>query len=294
MLSARRSSAAGQQGAAGPLSVGIDDQADDGAGACSMPGIDPQRRRSTAPAPIRVGNAHLPLRQAPWPGRYGRARSCRAATSISTRWPPRSAPTSIAPMVRTHGLRRRNSTCPSDTSATAPSPIRDWMMRKYHRKWQTYDTVNMSIGQGYVLINPLQLAVMAGRHRDGQARRAARSCASQASRAAAARRRRPSISPSSATRWAASSIRRGTAARRKLPIDGIQMAGKTGTAQVRRITWRERSAAASARTSAAWKLRDHSLFIGFVPADNPRYACAAIVEHGGFGARSPRRWSRHA
>src|SRR4030095_13260770 len=37
-------------------------------------------------------------------------------------------------------------------------------------------------------------------------------------------------------------------------------------------------------TSATWKLRDHSLFMGFVPFDNPRYAAAAIVEHGGFGA----------
>jgi penicillin-binding protein 2 len=37
-------------------------------------------------------------------------------------------------------------------------------------------------------------------------------------------------------------------------------------------------------TSATWKLRDHSLFMGFAPFDNPRYAAATIVEHGGFGA----------
>ena len=42
------------------------------------------------------------------------------------------------------------------------------MMRKYHRKWQTYDTINMSIGQGMVLINPLQLAVMASRLATGK------------------------------------------------------------------------------------------------------------------------------
>ncbi len=44
------------------------------------------------------------------------------------------------------------------------------MMRKYHREWQTYDTINMSIGQGMVLINPLQLAVMAAPPCDRKAR----------------------------------------------------------------------------------------------------------------------------
>jgi len=72
----------------------------------------------------------------------------------------------------------------------------------------------------------------------------------------------------------------GTAAAAKLPLDGIQMAGKTGTAQTHNLSASERGD----YTSATWKLRDHSLFMGFAPFDNPRYACATIVEHGGFGA----------
>ncbi|HEX6661232.1 MAG TPA: penicillin-binding transpeptidase domain-containing protein, partial [Sphingomicrobium sp.] len=72
----------------------------------------------------------------------------------------------------------------------------------------------------------------------------------------------------------------GTAAGAKLPLDGIQMAGKTGTAQTHNLSAGERGD----YTSATWKLRDHSLFMAFVPFDNPRYAAAAIVEHGGFGA----------
>ena len=35
--------------------------------------------------------------------------------------------------------------------------------KKYKRKWQGYDSANTSIGQGYVLVNPMQLAVMPGR-----------------------------------------------------------------------------------------------------------------------------------
>jgi penicillin-binding protein 2 len=72
----------------------------------------------------------------------------------------------------------------------------------------------------------------------------------------------------------------GTAAAAKLPLDGIQMAGKTGTAQTHNLSAGERGN----YTAANWKLRDHSLFMAFVPFNNPRYAAATIVEHGGFGA----------
>jgi penicillin-binding protein 2 len=58
------------------------------------------------------------------------------------------------------------------------------------------------------------------------------------------------------------------------------MAGKTGTAQTHNLSASERGD----YTAAIWKQRDHSLFMAFVPFDNPRYAAAAIVEHGGFGA----------
>ena len=72
----------------------------------------------------------------------------------------------------------------------------------------------------------------------------------------------------------------GTAAGAKLPINGIQMAGKTGTAQTHNLSASERGD----YTASQWKLRDHSLFMGFAPVDNPRYAIGTIVEHGGFGA----------
>jgi penicillin-binding protein 2 len=68
-------------------------------------------------------------------------------------------------------------------------------------------------------------------------------------------------------------------------VEGVLLAGKTGTAQVRRITMAERnSGGVRSNASLAWKMRDHSLFVGFAPADKPRYACAVIVEHGGWGA----------
>ena len=73
----------------------------------------------------------------------------------------------LSPMVRSMGFGEKFD-LPFDNQRYGTIPDPEWMMRKYHRKWQGYDTVNMSIGQGMVLINPLQLAVMASRLATGK------------------------------------------------------------------------------------------------------------------------------
>jgi penicillin-binding protein 2 len=136
----------------------------------------------------------------------------------------------------------------------------------------------MSIGQGQVLINPMQLAVMASRLATGK-------------RVIPRLLKNKPVMPQEhlavdqdhldfirKAMWGV--VDHGTAAAAKLPLTGIQMAGKTGTAQTHNLSASERGN----YTSAVWKLRDHSLFMGFAPFDNPKYAAAAIVEHGGFGA----------
>ena len=64
----------------------------------------------------------------------------------------------------------------------------------------------------------------------------------------------------------------------------MAMCGKTGTSQVRRITEEERRAGLRKPEQVPWKERDHALFVGYAPADDPRYACAVVVEHGGGGS----------
>ena len=59
----------------------------------------------------------------------------------------------------------------------------------------------------------------------------------------------------------------------------FEIAGKTGTAQVKRITERERDMGIT-QAQLPWHLRHHALFVCFGPVDNPRYACAVIIEHG--------------
>lgn len=158
---------------------------------------------------------------------------------------------------------------------TMPSP--EWLKRKYKREWQGYDSANTSIGQGYVLINPMQLAVMPGRLASGKLIQP---------RLLMDKPRTPipalDVDPEhlDIVRKAMTSVvnDRGTAVASRLPLDGIQMAGKTGTAQVFRLGERGHQ--------SNWALRDHALFVAFAPADKPKYAIGCIIEHGGFGASS--------
>jgi penicillin-binding protein 2 len=183
----------------------------------------------------------------------------------------------LAPKVRSMGFGEKFD-LPFETQRYGTIPDPEWMMRKYHRKWQGYDTVNMSIGQGMVLINPLQLGVMASRLATGK-RVVPRLLKSKPvvpqTELAVGQDHLDFIRKAM---WGV--VDHGTAAAAKFPIPGIQMAGKTGTAQTHNLSAGERGN----YTAANWKLRDHSLFMAFVPFDNPRYACGTIVEHGGFGA----------
>jgi len=161
---------------------------------------------------------------------------------------------------------------PSQRFGTMPSP--EWLEKKYHRAWQGYDSANTSIGQGYVLINPMQLAVMPARIASGKLLQP-RLLVAGPKKAAPALDIDPEFL-AIVRAGMAGVVDHGTAAAAKLPLDGIQMAGKTGTAQVFRLIARGHQ--------GNWNLRDHALFVAFAPADKPRYAIGCIIEHGGFGA----------
>jgi penicillin-binding protein 2 len=73
----------------------------------------------------------------------------------------------------------------------------------------------------------------------------------------------------------------GTGGRARMLVPGVAMAGKTGTAQVRRITMSERAGGVLNNRQLPFKMRDHALFVGFAPADKPKYALAVVLEHNG-------------
>ncbi|WFL76991.1 penicillin-binding protein 2 [Altererythrobacter arenosus] len=154
---------------------------------------------------------------------------------------------------------------------TVPDPA--WKLKKYDREWQAFDTVNATIGQGYMLASPLQLAVMASRLATG---------------AHVMPRLTLDTQPKGFNeidfpaehveyvRQAMSDVVNGpgTAGRGRLPFEDVLMAGKTGTAQVVGLNL-------SDGKSGPWKYRDHGLFIFFAPFDKPKYAGAVVIEHGG-------------
>jgi penicillin-binding protein 2 len=162
---------------------------------------------------------------------------------------------------------------PTQRYGTMPNP--EWLRKKYKREWQGYDSANTSIGQGYVLINPMQLAVMPARLASGKLLQPRLLMADkrQALRDLA-------VDPDhlEIVRKAMSAVvnEHGTGVGSKLPLEGIQMAGKTGTAQVFKL--------GSRGHQSNWALRDHALFIAFAPVIEPRFAIGCIIEHGGFGA----------
>ena len=166
---------------------------------------------------------------------------------------------------------------PSQRYGTVPDSA--WKLRKYKQDWTQADTLNTSIGQGYVLVSPFQNALAAARIASGLSvtphllmrdKVAAPPLAFPPEHLAIVRAGMDEVVNGA-----------GTAGRSRLQLDGIRMAGKTGTAQVRRIT-----AGGFRGQGGEWKYRDHGLFICFAPVDKPRYGAAVVIEHGLGGARA--------
>ncbi|MFA5592604.1 MAG: penicillin-binding protein 2 [Micavibrio sp.] len=170
-------------------------------------------------------------------------------------------------------------------------PDEDWKRRRFSQPWHPGETVIASIGQGYMLTTPLQLAVMTARIVNGGK-------AVKPWLAGYAGRER--IAPDG---WKDIGLNprhlelvmrgmnqvvndgRGTAYGSRIREAGLApMGGKTGTAQVKRITKQERAMGIK-NEDLPWHLRHHALFVGYAPNDNPRYACSVVVEHGVGGSR---------
>lgn len=169
-------------------------------------------------------------------------------------------------------------------------PSIDWKKAALGTSWQQGETLIASIGQGYVLSTPLQLAVMTARIANG----------GFAVKPHLTKQIRQG--PTEQTVWPSIGVRKenldlvvrgmnevvnapnGTAFKARIADSGMEMAGKTGTAQVRRITMAERNTGVRKNEDLPWRERDHALFVAFAPVHAPRYACSIIVEHGGGGS----------
>jgi penicillin-binding protein 2 len=194
----------------------------------------------------------------------------------------------IAETGRKLGLGQRFD-IPMSAITEGVMPTKGWKLERYKQEWRIGDTINASIGQGYVLSSPLQLAVMTARIASGRAvsPRLIRMVRDQ--EVAVAPAPPLDIAPEhlAAVRQGMHEVvngERGTAKSSRIVEPTMVMAGKTGTSQVRNITKAEREAGVISNEDLPWNRRDHALFVGYAPFDAPRYAVAVVVEHGGGGS----------
>lgn len=167
------------------------------------------------------------------------------------------------------------------------NPSRAWKQEKQKADWLIGDTINASIGQGFVLASPMQLAVMVARIASG--------------RSVVPRLVRPTINtddtvPDSLGLSPAAlalvqqgmfdvvNSDKGTAKASRIVTQGQLMAGKTGSSQVFSISAAERASGVRSQAELAWNRRDHAWFTAFAPFDAPEIAVSVLVEHGGGGS----------
>jgi penicillin-binding protein 2 len=166
-----------------------------------------------------------------------------------------------------------------ERAGIVPDP--KWKMQHYKQEWTSGDTINCSIGQGYVINSPLQLAVMAARIASGK-KVVPRIIVPPAEPD-------PVFAPIDIdpkileeTRIGMTMVVNspsGTAHGSCIHEPGMEFAGKTGTSQVRKLIRLGMN-----QNLLPWEARHHGLFVGFAPLDKPKYAVGIVVEHGGGGA----------
>jgi penicillin-binding protein 2 len=198
----------------------------------------------------------------------------------------RLGPDRISAMAHVLGLGVRHE-LPMPAVSAGNMPDAAWKKEKRGEPWTTGDSFNYGIGQGFTLASPLQLAVMTARVASGTAVKPRMIRA-----VGGVPEPDPAPEPLALDPRHLNSVRDGmfavsnggTAYRSRIVEPTMLMAGKTGTSQVRIITAAERAAGVTSNEQLPWRRRDHALFVCYAPYDNPRYAVAQIVEHGGGGS----------
>jgi penicillin-binding protein 2 len=171
-------------------------------------------------------------------------------------------------------------------------PSRDWKRKRYNASWQKGDTLNVGIGQGYLLATPLQLAVMASRIASGSYVQ-------------------PSLIADNIIgptfdfgnifsdidipkkhmdlvlegMMNVVNVPGGTAYGSRIKKEGMSMAGKTGTAQVISKKGLE-NIKDKITPEELEKTKNHALFVGFGPVEKPKYSVSVVIEHGGGGSKA--------
>jgi penicillin-binding protein 2 len=167
------------------------------------------------------------------------------------------------------------------------NPSSAWKQKRFGKQWFSGETVSISIGQGYVVMTPLQLAVAYGALGTGQLVRP--------------RLVRERVSPDGVAtpepvdvlgsvpidpvhletvrKALRGVVVEGGGTGRRAQVQGLDVGGKTGTSQVVKLEHTE----GRAEKAIPWKYRDHAWFASIAPVDVPEIVVVVLAEHGGHG-----------
>lgn len=159
-------------------------------------------------------------------------------------------------------------------------PDKYWKEKHVGAQWVHGDTVISGIGQGFILTNCLQLAIMIARAVSNKIVVPRLIYSDE----------KPKFKSLGLSEKNIKFVQHGleqvtqpggTASGSAINIDGAKMAGKTGTSQVRNISKAERATGVLSASQLEWNKRNHGLFVGYAPLDAPKYAVCVITEHSG-------------
>src|SRR5438876_1201247 len=193
----------------------------------------------------------------------------------------------IAETARSFGLGQPTGIdLPSERAGVVPST--EWKERVRKEPWYPGETISAAIGQGYITVTPLQMAVAIGAVSNGGTLYRPRLVRSVRERPTGRLQEFPSVESGrvplqeSTFRLLQDALQEvvlhGTGGRARSRL--VSIAGKTGTAQ----TVGARASQVSENEEAVSKqFRDHAWFVAYAPAEDPKIAVAVIVENTGHG-----------
>ena len=159
-------------------------------------------------------------------------------------------------------------------------PDRYWKEKNVGYRWVHGDTVISGIGQGFILANCLQLAVMMARASSNKIV-VPRLIADEKKPEFESLKLQPKNIQAVLNGLEQVLKTGGTASGSAINVNGKRMGGKTGTSQVRSISKAERASGVLTNEQLKWHMRNHGLFVGYAPTNSPKYAVCVVTEHSG-------------
>ena len=164
-------------------------------------------------------------------------------------------------------------------------PTKEWKERRYHEPWFIGETLNASIGQGYFLVTPLQVAVNTALIASGKLPRPFvvekidNNLTKPFLKDVLTKQEKSNLWMIRKGMWEVCNAPGGTATRHI--HSKITIAGKTGTAQVYSIPQAVKRR--KKEDELAYFHRSHAWLTTFGPYKNPQFVVTVIIEHGGHG-----------